>query len=309
MNKVYTPQEVADKLKIKKTTVYELIKRGELQSSKIGKQLRISEEQLDQYLNGPLTEDGARESGFNETHSPESSVLKRDYLLYSNGLILSGQNSPALDMLCSMLEAHPKGLPMLHSHMNSYNGLYSLYFEKIHIASSSLDKSYVSHLAPGAPFAMLSLYGYQEGFYVLKGNPKNITSVNDLKRNDIILANREKGSSSRILLDEMLKELSIDPDEVSGYRKELVSYMATAGAIVNHTADVALGDEYVAHQFSHLDFLPLKKCSMHLVFSRKALERPAFQALVEIVRSEEFRQSIRNLTGYDITETGRLEYL
>ncbi|MFQ7419863.1 MAG: helix-turn-helix domain-containing protein [Blautia massiliensis (ex Durand et al. 2017)] len=52
MNKFYTAQEVADKLKIKKTTVYELIKRGELSSSKIGKQLRVSEDQLSLYLNG-----------------------------------------------------------------------------------------------------------------------------------------------------------------------------------------------------------------------------------------------------------------
>ena len=50
MNKLYTAQEVADRLKIKKTTVYELIKRGELSSSKIGKQLRISEEQLAEYV-------------------------------------------------------------------------------------------------------------------------------------------------------------------------------------------------------------------------------------------------------------------
>ena len=48
MNKVYTAQEVADKLKIKKSTVYDLIKRGELSSSKVGKQLRVSEEQLSQ---------------------------------------------------------------------------------------------------------------------------------------------------------------------------------------------------------------------------------------------------------------------
>ena len=52
MNKVYTAQEVADKLKIKKSTVYDLIKRGELSSSKVGKQLRVSEDQLSQYLKG-----------------------------------------------------------------------------------------------------------------------------------------------------------------------------------------------------------------------------------------------------------------
>ena len=50
MNKLYTAQEIADKLQIKKTTVYELIKRGELYSSKVGKQLPISEQQLKQYL-------------------------------------------------------------------------------------------------------------------------------------------------------------------------------------------------------------------------------------------------------------------
>ena len=50
MEKIYTAQEIAEQLKIKKTTVYELIKRGELQATKVGKQLRISQQQLDAYL-------------------------------------------------------------------------------------------------------------------------------------------------------------------------------------------------------------------------------------------------------------------
>lgn len=83
MNKFYTAQEVADKLKIKKTTVYELIKRGELSSSKIGKQLRVSEDQLSLYLNG------AAKNSVSAQHldyQPESSLLKRDYLLHSRVL-------------------------------------------------------------------------------------------------------------------------------------------------------------------------------------------------------------------------------
>ncbi|MGN1004622.1 MAG: helix-turn-helix domain-containing protein, partial [Oscillospiraceae bacterium] len=35
-----TAQEAADYLKLKKSTVYEMIKRGEIPSAKIGKQLR-----------------------------------------------------------------------------------------------------------------------------------------------------------------------------------------------------------------------------------------------------------------------------
>lgn len=94
MNKLYTAQEVADRLKIKKTTVYELIKRGELESSKIGKQLRVSEEQLTQYLN--RNSSGNSGSGQDIPYTsvnfePESSLLKRDYLLHSSGIILGGQ--------------------------------------------------------------------------------------------------------------------------------------------------------------------------------------------------------------------------
>ncbi|HBG10913.1 MAG TPA: excisionase, partial [Clostridium sp.] len=50
MEKIYTTQEVADQLKIKKSTVYELMKRGELSASMGVKQIRISQEHLDEYL-------------------------------------------------------------------------------------------------------------------------------------------------------------------------------------------------------------------------------------------------------------------
>ena len=97
MNKLYTAQEIADKLQIKKTTVYELIKRGELYSSKVGKQLRISEQQLKQYLersgsgNNMPDQKAASSSTPNGNLQipelpPESSLLKRDYLLHSSGL-------------------------------------------------------------------------------------------------------------------------------------------------------------------------------------------------------------------------------
>ena len=47
MNKLYTAQEVADRLRVKKTTVYELIKRGELSSSKIGNCLLYTSDAAD----------------------------------------------------------------------------------------------------------------------------------------------------------------------------------------------------------------------------------------------------------------------
>lgn len=307
MNKLYTAQEVADKLKIKKTTVYELIKRGELNSSKIGKQLRISEEQLNQYLHGTGT---IPDTVLNlPDMQPESSLLKRDYLLYSSGLILSGQTSPALELLCTQMSVHPQGIPVLQSHLNTYNGVYSLYFGKVHVAAASLPAEKLSCLIPGMAAAAVYLYEYPVGFFVRKGNPKKIRTFRDLTRADVILANREKGSTRRIYLDEQLKKEGISPSDISGYRKELVSDLSTAAAVVSHKADTALGEEYVSRQSPELDFIPLGQLPMYLIMETSSMNNPGIPALLDIVCSEDFKTSLHNQTGYDTRQTGKLFYL
>ena len=271
MNKFYTAQEIADKLKIKKNTVYELIKRGELSSSKVGKQLRVSEEQLSLYLK---TSSSSQETSLKAPDfQPESSLLKRDYLLHSNGLILCGQASPALELLLSQMSIHPEGIPVLQSHMNSYNGLYSLYFGKAHIASASLSEEDICRLVPGTELTAICLYEYPVGLYVKKGNPKQLEAIRDLTRPDIMFANREKGSTRRIFLDRILMKEKISPKSISGYERELVSDLSTAAAIIDGSADAALGEELVIRQTKTLSFLPLEKLPMYLVMETASLEK------------------------------------
>lgn len=47
---LYTPEELASKLKLSKYTVYEMIKRGDIQAHRIGRSIRISESQLEFYF-------------------------------------------------------------------------------------------------------------------------------------------------------------------------------------------------------------------------------------------------------------------
>jgi molybdopterin-binding protein len=47
---LYKPEEIAEKLKITKGTVYEMIKRGDLEAHRIGRHIRISGTQLEFYL-------------------------------------------------------------------------------------------------------------------------------------------------------------------------------------------------------------------------------------------------------------------
>ena len=50
-NTPLTPQEVAEMLKISKSTVYELIKKNSINSYKVGKKLRIDLNDVEKYKN------------------------------------------------------------------------------------------------------------------------------------------------------------------------------------------------------------------------------------------------------------------
>ncbi len=47
---LYTPEELATKLKLSKYTIYEMIKRGDIKAHHIGRSIRVSESQLRLYI-------------------------------------------------------------------------------------------------------------------------------------------------------------------------------------------------------------------------------------------------------------------
>ena len=319
MEKLYTPQEIADQLKIKKHTVYDLIKRGELESTKIGKQLRISEVQLNTYLqiSPPTTATSllirSIPAPMPPSHYPENALLKNEYLKHSNGLIICGQD-PVLDMLCSYIEAHPLGMPTLRSYMGSYNSLYALYFDKVHLATTHLwngtdqsyNLSYIQHLLPGVETVVIHLFKRMQGFYVQKGNPKSITNFEDLVRPEITFVNREKGSGTRVLLDEHLRLKNISPLSIAGYEKEVLSHTTCAGQVAMGMADVAMGYANVLDQFPTLDFIPIQQENYDLVFKKSALKEQIYEVIIQIIQSETFKNQLSYLPGYDLSKTGTI---
>lgn len=316
-NKLFTPQEIADKLKIKKNTVYELIKRGELHGTKIGKQIRVSQQDIDTYLNQSETIDYPSMSEKPTlSGSTESSVLKRDYLKYSNGLVISG-HEPLLDFLCSQINVHPGGLPTLRSHVGSYDSLYSLYFNKIHVAAvhlwdseqNSYNIPYIKHLLPGVDTVVLHFVKRIQGFYVQKGNPKNIKTFKDLIKRDVRFVNRELGSGTRILIDGHIKQKKIDCDLIRGYKDEILSHFASAATVSANNADVAVGCASVLSQFAALDFVPIQTESYDLVFLKRDFDKPVFQSILDILGSKAFRDYISQIYGYDISDMGNYTFI
>lgn len=295
-----TPVEVAELLKITKNTVYELIKRGELPAYKVGNKIRVEIKDVEYYINSQKN---------TNISSPISSITSNT----KQNIVISGQDV-LLDILGNYIEKNIKSVKILRSYIGSYNGLFSLYNNQVSISSchlwdgetDSYNTPFVKKLLPGVPCILVNLAYRKQGFYVQKGNPKNINTWNDLTNTKVNLVNREKGSGTRILLDEKLKSLNIHQKDILGYDYEESSHLSVASFVSRGRADVGLGNEKAALQVNNIDFIPLQKERYDLVIKKDDLSNPVYQEIVNILKSDDFKSGLEGIGGYDLKDTGKI---
>ena len=304
-----TPLEVAEILKIKKNTVYEMIKRKDIHATKMGKQLRINRADLDLYLNSASQGSKAPIPSFSHTE------IMSDYDMSSTNpgfvFILCGQDI-ILDRICNHVNQISNTNQVVRSYMGSYNGLYALYNEEVHIATAHLwdpgtdsyNIPYIEKVLPGFPCVVYHLAKRMQGFYVNRENPKNIQGFQDMIRKDITFVNREKGCGTRILLDNKLVKKNIPSSQIQGYKTIVNSHLSAATMVAKGEADYALGNERSSLQFPGIDFIPLQEESYDMIIPLKYLNHPLAQLIIETIQSQDFKEEISLMGGYDTKKMG-----
>lgn len=305
--KSLSTQEVAEILHVSKSTIYELIRRGEINSYKVGRKVRFTQDDVDAYI--------AR-SRHEQSVQPVRRVEMSSRLLHpeeekNEGILISGQDV-VLDVLTNFL--HQRGASARRCYLNSFEGLLALYEGRVDAAACHLfdaeekqfNTPFVRKLLPGVPAALINLSYRKQGFYVAAGNPKEIRGWRDLARRDISILNRGVGSSARILLDGQLHRMNLDAREIKGYEREMKSHLTMAAAIAEGEADLAIGTERISRQIEGLDFIPLLEERYDLAVRKSFLETETAEKLLEILHSAPFRKEIRNLSGNDYRDMGKI---
>jgi putative molybdopterin biosynthesis protein len=311
--------DVAEMLNISRNTVYELIKRGELHSSKIGKQVRVRRDDVESYLRGdksgdPLTIGTNNVYDFiSKNYNVPAYTRSSDENYQNNDMIICGQDI-SLDILANHLGTMTKTAHIYRSYLGSYNGIYELYQGRVNVATAHLwdgdtgeyNISYVKKMLPGVPALIMRIGQRKQGFYVPKNNPKGITGWSDLTRKDISIVNREKGSGTRVLLDEKLRLMGVFGDYIDGYSRECKSHLVVASTIARGGADVGIGSENGCQNIHGVEFIPLQTECYDLVIRLADAEKPPYRAVLEIVASDMFKLDLQSIGGLDTSETGKL---
>ena len=144
-----------------------------------------------------------------------------------------------------------------------------------------------------------------QGLMVAPDNPMRLADLRDVARLQARFVNRSPGTGTRLLLDELMAQDGLDPIDIAGFDRVESSHAAVAHAVASDRADVGLGTEFAAKR-EGLGFVPLAEERYLLVCLKTALERPALQRLLAVLRSPAWQARVNALTGYESDHSGEV---
>ena len=244
-----------------------------------------------------------------------------DVILFNNdndvtkSIFLAGSHDPSIDLIISKLYAK-HGIRLISSNIGSIGGLMALKRKESHIAGSHLldEKTgsynipHINNFLPEQKVILINLAYRTQGLIVKKGNPKHITSISDISKPNVEFVNRQLGSGTRILFDYELKSKGINQKSITGYQRQEITHLGVAATVESGLADVGLGLLSAAKAFD-LDFIPVTQEKFDLVIPKNYYDSSFLEPLINLIKSDEYKQDIIDLGGYDTKETGQTTYI
>lgn len=159
---------------------------------------------------------------------------------------------------------------------------------------------------PGEPLVGLVWAWREQGLILPPGNPRGLSSVQDLSRG-VMVAGRQSRAGSHLLLIHLLNEAGLRLDALRFLPAPAASEDEVAAAVAEGRADVGFGIRAEA-ALRGLDFVPLVRERFDLVARPRDWFAPPLQTLLAFARSEAFGARAARLGGYDVAQTGRVAF-
>jgi len=232
-----------------------------------------------------------------------------------NTILCTGSHDLAITVLEDQLKQRHPELKIAASNVGSLGGLLALARGETHIAGTHLldpesgvyNIPDIKKIMPTVPLNLIHLAQREQGILVARGNPKSITSLQNLVTRGIRFVNRQAGSGTRVLLDHELKKLGIDPAAITGYEREEFTHMAVGVAVASGLADAALGVRAAATALG-LDFIAVANEEYDLLVSRPFFESERGAKLIRTICSDGFKSAVAALGGYGTMRCGEIRY-
>ena len=282
-----TTAEVADYLRVKERTVYDMVARQAIPFSRATGKLLFPRRLIDAWLES-------------QTELPHAAIAPAPP-------IYAGSNDPLLEWA---LRQSGSGLAVLAS--GSRQGLADLVARRAVLAGFHLFDPGTGQWNLAAARSQLHGSGHvlihwarrSQGLITAAGNPLGIAGLKDAVRRGLRFATRTPGAGSTQLFEVLLARDGLTMADLVTVDRPSETHADLAALIETGEADCGLGLQAVA---GHLGFLPLvtDEC-FDLAMTRRDYFEPPIQALMAFARSEAFVRRAEHLGGYDLGDLGQV---
>ncbi|MEP6545877.1 MAG: substrate-binding domain-containing protein [Gammaproteobacteria bacterium] len=125
-----------------------------------------------------------------------------------------------------------------------------------------------------------------------------IRTFPDVMRHRLRFVNRQLGSATRMLIDHLMHEHSLDPSAVPDYHGPTEeTHVAVAACVASELADAGVGVEAAALEFG-LHFVPLVEENYFLACLKPNLAHAAVQRLCAVLAGAAWKDILAKLPGY-----------
>ena len=298
---IMNTKEVAHYLGIHEKQVYALIKAGRIPSTRVTGKWIFPKNLIDEWI-----ETNAR-GGMAEARKKGRKI--------EGALLAAGSNDPVLDFLQTDLRRSFPEIYLFSTNIGSAEGLKALNRGYTDIAwchlfdpkTKEYNTPYLPSYLPGMKAVVVNLFYRDLGFTVPRGNPLGIKGFKDLTKKGVRFINRQKGSGTRLLIDQRLKEIELVQSRIAGYDNEVNTHFEVGLSILNGTANVGI-TSVAASKLLSLEFIPITHERFDMVLDQKTFFGKNVQAFIELLHSREFREKVQRIGGYDLKESGRVLY-
>lgn len=111
-----------------------------------------------------------------------------------------------------------------------------------------------------------------------------------------------------MLLDYYLEKYSINKSDIKGYDREEITHLTVATQVKGKSADCGLGI-LAAAKIMDLDFVPVCSEEYDIILKKDMLEDYRVKTFLDIIKSNEFKEKLNSLGGYDLSNLGEVVVL
>jgi len=241
-------------------------------------------------------------------------ALYRPMSEIDNTVVAVGSHDLIMDVIADMMPMLHPGMRLSSTHVGSMGGLMALRRGEAHIAPTHLldeetgeyNLPYIERMFAGRPMALIRGLGRIQGLIVAKGNPFNITGIEDLPRFKYV--NRQRGAGTRIFFDYKIRQAGISADTIYGYEREAATHMAVAASVKSGGADAGMGVMSAARAMG-LDFIEIGHEQYDFAILQESLDLPHVRAFIDVLQNAGFHEKLAELGGYSWENCGEVTLL